>query len=150
RAVTASPAPRPLLAGDTVEARREDVCRLDQLLRDDCGILFAVVVVERGLVLVPVRIRRIDLREPQDETPVVDPVDVPHVARVLERRPGVVGHALARVLSREHGRPRPRVLAYQATDFVVANTRRVEPTLRTRTLDHPRPVLGVGDDWHTG
>ncbi len=54
---------------------------------DGRGVLGVVAVRERGLVLVPVRVKRVVLGQHQAEPVVIQPEHIAHVAAVLERRP---------------------------------------------------------------
>ena len=81
---------RPLHGVERVGQRGGGVA---QLHRDGGGILLEVALLDRGRVLVPIRVQRVVLDQHEREPLLVEHADVAHVAGVLERRPAIVGGA---------------------------------------------------------
>jgi len=150
RSVTAPPWPAPLVAADGGEPAGQRVRGGAELPRDLRRVLLAVPFGDRGLVLVPVRVERVVLGQHQPEAVVVEPEHVPNVAAVLERRP-LAGQRPARGVRRgERFLPGGGVRPDHRGDFCPGDGTRIEAAFGTRAAQHPRPVLGVRDDRHTG
>ena len=136
-----------VMASKTCSASRSPAATSS--LADGRGILLAVAIGDGGLVLVPVGERRVVLVEHQVEALVEQPEHVAHVTGVLERRPAV---GLRTFIARRAAPARPAT-ARRCRGSVRARrrtrpSRRVESALGARSLEHPRPVLGVRLDRH--
>ena len=148
RTVTAPAAALPLVAVDGTERVGERDACLVQLDRHDRGVLFVVALRQRGLVLVPVGEQRVVHVDHQGEAGPVQPQDVPHVRCVLERGPPGGIRARPQVLDGrvEHGDPAVGRLADERGHGGRRDRAGGEPALGAGSLEHPCPVLVVGND----
>jgi hypothetical protein len=137
-----------LVGGHLLEAAGHDLGRVEELVGDHGRVLAGVVVGERRGVLVPVREGGGVLGEHQHEAAVEDAEHVPHVRRVLERRPGRVVGSLAHVVASQLVRPGGGVRADEARHVAQPHPCGVVAALAAGLVEHPGPVLRVGDDRH--
>ena len=150
RPVAATAWPPPLVAADGGEPRGERLGGRVKLPRYLRRVLIPVPVADRRLVLVPVREQRVVLGQHQPEAVVVQPEHVPDVAAVLERRP-LAGQRPPRGVRRaERFLPGSGVRPDHHRDVCPGDGAGIEAAFGTRAAQHPRPVLGVRNDRHTG
>src|SRR5487761_1966612 len=149
-AVRANSTPVPLRSRYLLEAVRDPITGGDEFIGHHRGHRALVVLLDRGLVLVPVRKARVVRAEHQGKPRIEDLKHVADVAAVFEHGPPVTSSSGCDVVSTKRDLPSWKQFADTRRELISQHSAAVEATLLARALQHPRPILLVWKKHHLG